>query len=151
MSILGVSKSTVQNWVRSGLTVIKSANKGPYYFGIDVKEFHKQRNRNSKVKLLKGEVRCCRCNHGRKLKTSSIKLIVTDQLLGNKGTFQIIISGRCRTCKSKCILFSSSNRVSEFISKYPKYSKKSVQFNQATEKVQDSSQLAVVRQIRKIL
>ena len=149
VSVLGVSKSTVQNWVRSGLKSIKSANKGPYFFGMDVKECHKLRNRNSKVKLLKGEVFCGGCKQASKLKTSSIKLMVTDKLLGNKGASQIIISGRCRTCGSKCNLFSSSNRVSEFLAKYPKYSNKNVRFKQATETVQDLGELGVLSLKRK--
>ena len=123
MSILGVSKSTVQNWVRSDLTSIKSGNKGPYFFGMDVKEFHKQMRKNSKMPTKKGEIRCFSCKQGRKLITNSIEIIDTGKILGNKGTHKIQIKGRCRECGKNCNSYSSSNKIGEFLSHYPEYQK----------------------------
>lgn len=133
VSVLGVSKSTVRNWVRSGLTSIKSGNKGPYYFGNDVKEFLKKRRAKSKMKTGKGEAPCFSCKKGRKLITSSIELIETGKILGNKGTAQIQIKGICKTCGANCIKGSSSNKVGEFLSHYPEYQNNMMQFKQATE------------------
>ena len=146
MSILGVSKSTVQNWVRSGLKSIKSANKGPYFFGMDVKEFHKQMRRNAKMPTEKGEIRCFSCKQGRKLISNSIELIDTGKILGNKGTHKIQIKGLCCECGKKCNSYSSSEKIGEFISHYPDYQNSIVQFKQATETIQDSGKLAVVGQ-----
>ena len=123
MSILGVSKSTVENWVRSRLTSIKSNNKGPYFFGIDVKEFHKKMRLKSKIITGKGEATCLSCRKGRKLVTNSIELIETGIILGNQSTAQILIKGVCKTCGANCNKFSSSNKIGEFLSHYPEYQK----------------------------
>lgn len=150
VTILGVSKSTVHNWVRSGLTVIKSGNKGPYYFGKDVKDFLKNRRKNSKMPTKKGEIRCFSCKQGRKLITKSIELIDTGIILGNNDTHKIQIKGLCRECGKNCNSYSSSKKIGEFMSHYPDYQNKRVQFKQATETLQDSVKLTVVGQKREL-
>lgn len=150
VSILGISKSTVQNWVRSGLTSIKSCNKGPYFFGRDIKEFLKKRRTKLKFKTGKGEAPCFSCRKGRKLTTSSIELKETGKILGNKGTTQILIKGICKTCGANCRKFSSSNKVGEFLLHYPDFQKKHAQFKKASEKLKDSDELTMVGQIREL-
>lgn len=120
-AILGISRTTVRNWVPRGLTVIRSEKNGWYFFGNDVKKFHKEEKRKSKVKSPIGGVRCGSCKRITKFNTSTIRLIETGKYFGNGRNKQIFIKGNCRICGSRCVSFSSSNKVGEFLSQYPKY------------------------------
>ena len=116
-SALGVCRSAVKYWVHHGLEPINRGSHGWIFFGKDVIEYFKARNK--KFHIGEGEVNCLSCRKGRTVEPNSIELVVSGDKLGSNKIAQIFIKGICETCGSNGVRLSSENKVEEFLSNYP--------------------------------
>lgn len=122
--ILKRSRHTVHYWVKYGtLTPLNPEEHTWLFSGADVKKYFKERNMKSKVILKIDQVYCLSCRLGMRVRTDSLVIKFTGKKIGKSGAEQIIIYGLCVTCGHKCRKLSSSNRIDEFLSNYPGYSK----------------------------
>lgn len=123
-SLLNVTRHAIHYWVhRLGLKPINPDDHKWIFDGGVMKSFLKAKLKRSKVRLEDDEMYCLSCRLGRRVHTNSIEIKYTGKKIGINDAEQIIIYGLCVTCGHKCRRLSSSNRINEFLSLYPNYSK----------------------------
>ena len=116
-SALGVCRSAVKYWVHHGLKPINRGSHGWIFFGKDVIEYFKARNK--KFHIGEGEVNCFSCRKGRIVEPNSIELVVSGDKLGSENVIQILIKGICEICGSKGVRLASENTIEKFLTYYP--------------------------------
>ena len=116
-SALGVCRSAVKYWACHGLEPINRGSHSWIFFGKDVIEYFKARNK--KYHIGEGEVNCFSCRKGRIVEPNSIELVVSVDKLGSENIAQILIKGNCEICGSKGVRLSSENKIKKFLPHYP--------------------------------
>lgn len=116
-SALGVCRSAVKYWVHHGLEPINRGSHGWIFFGKDVIEYFKARNK--KYHLGEGEVNCLSCRKGRMVESNSIELVISGNKLGSEKVIQILIKGICVICGSNGVRLASENTIEKFLTNYP--------------------------------
>lgn len=123
-SLLKLTRHAIHYWVHHlGLKPLNPTEHVWIFGGETVIIFLKEKRIRFKKKINDDEIYCLSCRIGKKVIENSIELEHTDEKMGLHGAVQIIIHGLCVTCGNKCRRLSSSNRIDEFLSHYPGYSK----------------------------
>ena len=120
-STLGVSRSTIKYWSHNGLSPIDRKQFSWIYYGGDVIDYIKLKNKKFKVPTNPGEVYCFHCRKSRRVKTDSLKIVNTKKTLGNKVIDQLNILGNCIVCGYKCGRLTSENCIESFLIYYPEF------------------------------
>lgn len=88
-SLLNVGEKTVLRWIDKGLKAVPSSKRPILILGFDLKEFLKNKDSKTKVKLKRNEFYCLGCKAPRRAKRGSLKT------LSDRKT------GECHVCNGK--------------------------------------------------
>ncbi len=109
---LSVHTRTVQQWHKQGLKVLDEARKPYLVYGVDLKQFLKDKRQKQKHPLKTGEFFCPKCCSARKSLPENITFEVTQKKLG-KTSKQAFVRGICEVCGQPLLLFSSDRKIEE--------------------------------------
>ena len=121
-STLGVSRSTIKYWSHNGLSPIDRKQFSWIYYGGDVIDYIKLKNKKFKVPTNPGEVYCMHCRKSRKVKLETLIIVKTGKKIGKSQIDQLDIQGNCVVCGYRCGQFSSPNCIGSFLKYNPGYS-----------------------------
>ena len=121
-STLGVSRSTIKYWSHNGLSPINRTHFSWIYYGADVIDYIKLKNKKFKVPINPGEVYCMHCRKSRKVKLETLIIVKTGKKIGKSQIDQLDINGNCVMCGYRCGRFSSPNCIWSFLIYYPEFS-----------------------------
>lgn len=106
---------TVQSWRSEGLKIVDDGIKPFLVMGQDIQDFLRDRAARRKKPLKPGEFFCPKCQAPRKSQPEDLRIERTKRMLGANHR-QVIVKGICQNCGSRLCLFSSEQKIDQWLS-----------------------------------